>query len=90
MNWRQLLLRIVLVSTVTPYGITACVRSPRCESRAVPDFASVVTSSFLLDMLKQMSGLPTLVPVPSGGRSIARGEHEGLRVCPSRVGQPRR
>src|SRR4051812_25146905 len=66
MNWGQLLLRMVLVSAVTPYGITACVRSPRCESRAAPDFASLVTSSFLLDMLKQMSGLPTLEAVPPG------------------------
>jgi hypothetical protein len=53
------------------YGATACERSPHCETRAIPEFASVVTSAFLLDNLKHLSGIPTLVAVPSGAESTA-------------------
>jgi len=66
MDWKPLILSAALLSAATNYGCTACARAPHSDSQSAPNFASVITSTFLLENLKKMSGIPELAAVPAG------------------------
>ncbi|HET7539341.1 MAG TPA: hypothetical protein VFK05_05695 [Polyangiaceae bacterium] len=66
MDLKPMITRVALLFAATNYGCTACARSPHRYTQPAPSFASVITSSFLLENLKNMSGMSALAPVPSG------------------------
>ena len=61
-----MIIRAALLFAATSYGCTACARVPRRDSQTAPSFASVITSSFLLENLKRMSGMSELAAVRAG------------------------
>ena len=66
MDLKPLILHAAMLLAAANHGCTACARSPHGDSQTVPNFASVITSAFLLENLKSMSGMSELAAVPSG------------------------